>query len=521
MSLLLALPMLPLAVAAWLARSSRTDLPGAGWIVALVAALPVAVAALAAGERLALPDLLVLGNSALVLDETSRAALLLFGGLWVTAGLLLTRHDDVPGAGAAALLVGLSGAVTLALAEGGPLVYAGLLATGYGLYAVMAGEPGDAWRRAGRTMVVLLVVSDLLVFEVLLSQAAHPAAALGPGLLALVIVAMALRGGVPPAHAWLPPALAAVRPPTAMLLVAVPPGAALFGFLKMFPGGLPEVAAACILLGSAGAVWMLFAGLARSRPRTTLGYALGATAALLLSAASTGAGPGAGLAWLGVALLACCAALPLVALLRPGSARDTAIAVALGVHGLAGGLAALHAAAVLPRWGAWLAPVGALIATLLLTVTARRTPAAAADGTGEGTTRLVFAPLALAAAALGLAWGTRVPGFDALWLAPVAVTLGLVAYRVLPRRRRPHVPRGDLPGPVERGVGVLASALHAACMRDLPRLRDRLIASLLGLWDGEAWSRRILYLDLRLRAWPATSLMLLLFALGAAWLLAA
>jgi hypothetical protein len=42
----------------------------------------------------------------------------------------------------------------------------------------------------------------------------------------------------------------------------------------------------------------------------------------------------------------------------------------------------------------------------------------------------------------------------------------------------------------------------------------------LGIWDGQAWSQRIQRLDLRLRAWPATSLMMLLVALGAALLLA-
>jgi hypothetical protein len=61
--------------------------------------------------------------------------------------------------------------------------------------------------------------------------------------------------------------------------------------------------------------------------------------------------------------------------------------------------------------------------------------------------------------------------------------------------------------------------IHVACMRYLPRVRDRLEARLLGLWNGEAWSRRTHWLDLKLRAWPATGLMMLLVALGAAFLL--
>jgi len=61
--------------------------------------------------------------------------------------------------------------------------------------------------------------------------------------------------------------------------------------------------------------------------------------------------------------------------------------------------------------------------------------------------------------------------------------------------------------------------MHIVCMRYLPRLRDRIESGLLGLWDGNAWSRRIQWLDLRLRVWPATSLMMLLVALGAALLM--
>jgi hypothetical protein len=521
MSLLLALPMLPLVVAAWLSLPSRAARPATGWVVALVAALPVAVAALAGEERLELPELLVKGSSALVLDVTSRAALLLFGGLWLTAALLLTRLERMPGPSATALLLALSGAVTLALADGGPLIYAGMLATGYGLYAIMAGEPGDDWRRAGRTMIVLLVVSDLLIFEVLLSATAHPVDGVRPGLVVLALVALILRGGVPPAHVWLPPALLAVGTPTAVLLVAVPTGAALFGVLKLVPAGLPEIGAACALVGLGSAAWALVAGLAQAHSRATLGYALAATAALLVSAAPAGTGHGAQLAWLGVALLASCAALPLVAIQPAGWARDVATATMLGVHGLAGGHAAMHAGGALPPGVALLTPWFAVAATLLLTLAVRRTPMAAAGGAGSAGNHLALVPPFIASIGLGFAWWVRLPDFDSTWVAPVAVTLGLLVHRALPLRARPHIAPGDLLGPVERGLGYLLRRLRDICECRLPRLRDRLVADVLGMWDGQAWSQRIQQLDLRLRAWPATSLMMLLVALGAALLLAA
>jgi hypothetical protein len=57
-------------------------------------------------------------------------------------------------------------------------------------------------------------------------------------------------------------------------------------------------------------------------------------------------------------------------------------------------------------------------------------------------------------------------------------------------------------------------------MQDLAWWRDAGQAFLLGLWDGPAWSRRMQALDIRLRSWPATSLMMLAVALATAFLLA-
>lgn len=518
MSLLPAVPLLPLVVAAWLALSSRSEQLATGWTVALAAAFPVAIAALYPADQLAFPELLVRGDAALVLDHTARAALLLFGGLWLSTGLLLTRTRE-QGPTTTALLVGLSGALTLALAAGGPLVYAGMLATGYGLYAAMAHEPGDEWRRAARAFIVLLVASDLLVFEMLLSATADPTLDASRKLLLLGLVALALRGGVPPAHAWLPPALAAVGTPVALLLVAVPPGMALFGALKLLPGGAREIAVVCALLGLVGAAWATVAGLAQRQGRPTLAYALAASAALLVMAIPAGAGPDSELAWLGLALLSACAALPLVALQHAGWSRDIAIALVLLMHGMAGGHAAAHSASALPMWAGLLAPAAALTATLLLTLAARRTAPVARDDASIETTRLAFMLILLAGIGLGLAWRARWPGFASAWSAPVGITLGLLIYRLLPAGTAPRIPPGDLLVPVERLVATPLGWLGALCLHHLPRARDRATAALLGQWDGAAWSRRIQQLDVRLRAWPVTSLMVLVVALAAALLL--
>jgi hypothetical protein len=287
-NVLFAIPLLPLAVAAWLALSPRASQLAGGWVVAIVAAIPFSVAMLASMERIDLPQLLVGHASALQLDETARAALLLFGGLWLTAGLLQTRaREHRPNT--ILMLVALSGATTLALADGGPLVYAGMSMTGYGLCGILAGESVHAWRRAGRVLIVLLVISDLLVFEMLLASTAKPELGMQRGLLLLGLLALMLRAGVPPAHVWLPPALAFVTTPTAVLLVMAP-AAALVGALKILPGGFPEIGMLCVLVGVAGAIWATIVGLVQVQARTTLAYALAATAAVLLMAVAAGAG---------------------------------------------------------------------------------------------------------------------------------------------------------------------------------------------------------------------------------------
>jgi hypothetical protein len=517
-NLLVALPVLPVAVAVWLAFSKRAVDLGAGWIVALVALFPVSVAIMVSSEQVPLPGVLVLGTTSLVLDAATRAALLLFGGLWLAAGLLLTRTREA-GTSAIALLLGLMGASLLAIADGGPLVYAGMLATGYGLVAIIAAEPGQGWRRAGRTFVILLVLSDLLVFELLLSLSATPGVAPGFGLLLMALAALALRGAIPPGHVWLPVAMGSVSTPSAVLLAAVPTGAALVGGLKLLPDGAPEVAMLCLLLGLAGAAWAAFVGLLQADSRSTLGYAVAATAALLLVAFPAGPGPEGQLPWLGLALLAACAVLPLIALLHAGWGRDLAIVFMLLIHGLAAGHAAVHAGTALPLLPAFFAPLAALAATLVLTVAACRTPAVTVDDGSVEATRLAYTPVTLAAVGLWFAWTASSPGFASFWTAPLGITLGLLAYRWLPARTRPAVPPGDLLGPVERLVSLLLRVSRVLSLRYLPRVRDRIAAALVGLWNGAAWSRRLHELDIRLRSWPATSIMMLMVALGAAYLM--
>lgn len=517
MKLLLALPLLPLVAVAWLAFSPRRAELATGWLVALVAAFPLAVAGLLVSQEMALPDLLVQGSAALVLDGGARASLLLFGGSWFVAGLLMTRADE-RGPPVTALLITLSGALTLALARGGPLVYAGMLAVGYGIYAVMASEQVSPDRQPRGTLIVLLVASDLLVFELLLSDTAHPAADIGGHLAVLAAIALLLRAGVPPAHGWLPPALSAATRPSTVLLAAVPAGAAWQGGIKLLPAGAAGAAVACLLLGLLGATWATVAGLLQARGRATLGYAVAASSALLLLALPAGEGTGAQLPWLVLALLIACAGVPLLGLQCPGWLRDFTAASLLLVHGLAAGQVAVHAGTALSAGIDLLPSLAAVMASVVLTIAVRRT--APSEAAASESTRLLLFPLALAAIGLGMAWWASPPGFAAMWTAPVGITLGLLWNRFAPAQARGSLAPGDLSLPLQRAAAATVSAGRNLAMHDLARLRDAGQAFLLGLWDGPTWSRRMHALDIRLRSWPATSLMMLAVALATAFLLA-
>lgn len=514
MNLVLALPLLPLGVLLWLAVSRRREALATGWLVALVAGFPLAVALLMAPQAMRLPELLVQGSAALVLDDAARAGLLLFGGGWFAAGLLMTRGGE-RSPSVLALLVTLSGALTLALGRGGPLVYAGMLAVGYGLYGVVASERHDGWQRPGAVLIVLLVVSDLLLFEVMLDRTAHPT---GPGLGALAAVALLLRAGVPPAHGWLPQLLQVASAPAAVLLATVPAGAAWLGGAKVLPPAGGGMAMLCLAMGLAGAAWAVVAGVAQREERATLGYAVAASSALLLIALPAGAAGVTSLPWLVLALLSACAAQPLLRFLAPGWLHDLAVALLLLAHGLAAGQVAVEAGGRLPGGVALLAGFAAVLATALLTLAVRRIAAMAVPS--ERSTGLVFTPLLLAVAGVGMAWWLSPPGFSSVWTAPVGITLGLLGHSLTRERLAARIAAGDVFEPVEGLAGQVVHGLGALCQQQVARLRDWSQAVLLGLWDGPAWSRRMQRLDIHLRSWPATSLMMLAVALGAAYLLA-
>lgn len=516
--LLLLLPMLPLLAALWMALTSRHGNRMVGRVVIVLALVVVAVAVLMPAMRVEHLGVLLIENTAMQLDEIGRAALLLFGGLWLAVGLLLTRMPE-PGPHAAAVLVAFSGVLTLVLAEGSVLIYSGLLVTGYGLYAIMAGEPDPQWRRAGRALIVVLVISDLLVFEVLLASASYPGVDLKPYLVVMLMIALILRSGLAPAHVWLPPALAATRTPAAVLLVAVPPAAALLAGLRLLPADAEGMRIICLAIGLLGAPWAVVVGLSQRSGRATLGYAVLASASVLLLALPASIAAGQGLAWLILAMMTTAASVPVIALLHADRMRLLALTIMAVIHALAAIHTSQLATTALPGWAGWLAPLVAISATALLILAGLRSSNDHLREEPESDLWPIAILGVLGCTGLGFAWTMQAPTLAAFLMAPAGLAAGLILYRLLPGKQAPLIAPGDWLGLIERFGSLVGDRVEIVCSQWLPRWRDQFQTNLAGLWRGEFWSNWIERIDLRLQIWSATSVLLLATALGAAYLL--
>ena len=516
MNPLLILPLLPLAAALWLAvsyRRGRRRMPG---LFELAALAPIAAAAFAADVTTDVRFFLTTNVSVFELDTGARAALLLFGALWLVAGLLDRRREsrpaDIP------LLIALSAAITIALAREGPAVFYGMLVAGFGLCAFVASEAGTALRWPVRVLAAFLVTSYLLVFEVLLHVQAAPLAGMTATSAAMIILAVVLSGGIPPAHVWQTAALPRASAPTALLLTGIPGGIALTGGHKLLSGAGSELALACLILAVVGAAWTACRGALQRSALVTLAYATAATASLLLIGLPGGTAPAA-TPWNTLSLLAACSALVVFRLQRPGFTRNAGMTLTVIFHGVAAGQFAVSTANASAAIGGLHASLVAALATMLVTLTARRI--AATPFPGVATSAAWLAPLLAALAAVGIGIASM-PGAERLaaaWPAATGIGLGLLLSRLLPAQDAPGVSSEPPDGAAKGALLAAFRGIRRFLEYTLPSLRDRLQIRVLSLWQGKTWASRIARLESLLAVWPATALGMLLLAIAIGWLL--
>ncbi|WP_462321485.1 proton-conducting transporter transmembrane domain-containing protein [Halochromatium sp.] len=290
-----------LVLAAPLTLVGLLSVPGSAGLVGAMApwaALPALLAGLGAPQTELLLPQLMLGSS-LMLDPIGRPFLVLLALLWLIAGWLTA--DRLYHRGPALLfLLAMTGSFGLAVAGNLVVLLLASTVSGYALYGLAARQPG------ARAFVVVLVLSDLLVFELLLmlvkagvglslALSAVPSATIGGSLvlLLLTLLGFGAKAAVFGLHAWLPRMLSGPAVELSPMLVGFVFGAGLLPWLRLLaPGALSDTETSLLLssLALAGTALAVLLGLLQRGLRALLGYSISALSGLWLLLVSLAGG---------------------------------------------------------------------------------------------------------------------------------------------------------------------------------------------------------------------------------------
>ena len=233
---------------------------------------------------------MLLGTS-LVMDATGRAFLLPIALLWLATGEWLRAQRSIQDSYPMTLmlLLAMTGSIGLVLAADAVLFFAASTLAGYALYGALALPPDRRTRQASQLLLIALIVSDLLIFEVLLmlGQAAGTVDLKlmrqafihidgKPVVLGLLIFGFGIKLGILGVHYWLPALLttahAALRPAILTLVF----GGGLLGALRLLPmGQLTAIPVSDILQWLVGLtlLWAGLSALSPARRAVSAGYA--------------------------------------------------------------------------------------------------------------------------------------------------------------------------------------------------------------------------------------------------------
>lgn len=552
-----------LAASLWTIRAAR---PLAIRLLPWSAAPALAVALLVPDLTLSLPETLL--GSGLALDATGRVFLATMALLWLVAGTLIAgrRPGNLGERGSAlpALLAAGAG-FTLALADDGLLWFAAGTLAGYAVYALILQAATRAARAAGRRLVILLVLSDLLLFELFLILAhaaggtsfaalrAAVAATDSPAfVLALMTLGFGVKSGVLGVHLWLVPAFGSTTLGVRVALIAFVAAAGLLGWLRLLPLGeitWSTVGTALQWLAFATAAYALISGFSWTEQRTLAARVLMALTAQWLwmfAAALQRAESGAAIAAL-LPMVGLQSGLALAALVLADDADRTRhralrmvaawIAVVLVVFAPMPMLAVWMAAgpfAALELW--WPSIAAALLLGRFVAGMPRHEGTASRSRHPRG--RMTLGAYLLVPSAVGAA--TSLLGYPptGLWspiqadspdwslssAVAVAVLSGAVSIGWLASLRSGHRPTRDAtawsPKPlrsVHEQMRTLRGHLRRIARIRLPGWRDAILDALVAAASSASAGALVRQAEARLMRWESALAMLLLAGLAVGW----
>lgn len=478
------------------------------------------------------------------LDFIGRDFLILAATLSLAAGLLARPRILFSAGGsrfALFLLLATAGAIGLVLSGDALLFFTAATLLGYSVYGLLAsGSGADA---AGRVFIVSLVVSDLVVFELLLVLSHNAGdtsfAALRHTLLlveypgttfALLLIGFGIKIGLIGIHLWLAPVFATATAALRPILISFVFCAGMLGLLRLLPLGevyWPGAGSLLQWLALATLVYAVPVGVMQEHFRSVLAYGVMALNALFLWL--LGAVLAEPALWTGLftamhhVLLQAGFALAVLFLLPDRAGGDTGAWLRLS-SAVAGWLAALMLVAVpmgmIVTIGAhdpvmsfslfWLGTALALVTarSLLLKRTAPVTGERALVVVGLSLAALLSAAHSFLAASVGELWQPVLY----LLLAALVGRLGAEALG----ERLPTIPPGDLLGPVERSITAVLYQLNGLAEKQLPRMLDGALGVLHRCCAEVRWREMAERLETMLGRWPIAMLVLVLLGLTVA-----
>lgn len=240
---------------------------------------------------------LLLGSS-LGIEAPAQPFLALMGTVWLGVALVVGSgfHNKYGRRFGIFYLFAMGGSLGLMLARDPWLFFFFASASGYALYGLIVHRGGDESWKAGRHYLVMMILGDLLLFEVLVMMTAEGGgfsalhqAMTNPDsrdlLVGLVLAGFAVRAGLFPLHLWAPLAYRAVPVSVLPLLLAFQFGQGVLGWFYWLPLGGVALPTWGFNMQITGVVSLLFGsliGLGQVRARAILAYISVALAGLVL-----------------------------------------------------------------------------------------------------------------------------------------------------------------------------------------------------------------------------------------------